>query len=266
MMRLPFILFIVVVLFPGGCKDTSTHRRPATRIPLVTANQGRISTTFNLAAFKSNLRLPTPRNFEYREKFVTFGNAAIRYLETGMKTQPAVVLLHGAQLRAESWKNLGTMRYLAQLGFRVISVDLPRHGKTGNPKVLKEDYLFQFLTHAKITNPIVLGQSYAGSYVLPFLVKYANSVKGVILLAPTSIRDYLPQLKTVSVTALILWGESDEMISVQQAYLLHGTLAESILKIFPGAPHECYLSGTSQFHNEIGHFVTRLFAPHKHHA
>ena len=257
MRRFIFVFILLSPLF-AACESTARAEQYAAGLSVAVSKPSGTSTLFNIPRFKSNLRLPAPRNFVYQEKFVSFGNASVRYLETGMNHQPPIVLLHGAQLRAESWKDLGTMRYLASRDFHVVSVDLPRHGKTGNPAVSKGDYLERFLESAAIRNPIVLAQSYAGSYVLPFLVKHRPMVKGVILLAPTNIRDYLDQLKRLSVPSLILWGGADEMISVQQASLLHHALAGSVLKVFPGAPHECYQTARSQFHTEIGRFVTGL--------
>jgi len=257
-MRQSVLAIILLCPLFAACDSTARAEQYASGLSSAALNQSGTATRFNASRFESNLRLPAPRNFVYQEKVVSFGNASVRYLETGMNHQPPIVLLHGAQLRAESWKDLGTMRYLASRGFHVVSVDLPRHGKTGNPAVSKGDYLARFLESAAIRNPVVLAQSYAGSYVLPFLVKHRPMVKGVILLAPTNIRDYIDQLKRLSVPSLILWGGADEMISVQQASLLHHALTGSILKIFPGAPHECYKTSKSQFHEEIGQFATQL--------
>lgn len=200
--------------------------------------------------------LPTALNFKMKEQTAVIGNAPIRYLETGSKGNQTILLLHGATFRAELWKNLGTMKFLAKNSYHVISADLPKHGKSGNPKISKDEFLKTFIQHTNLNNPVVLGHSFAGSYIWPYLIEDRDSSAAAILVAPTHIKEYLPQLSSITKPILIIWGEKDEMIPVQQAFLLNKMLPNSRLKILKGEQHECYVNSKIEFHSIIFDFLT----------
>lgn len=58
--------------------------------------------------------------------------------EEGQEWNPIVLIIHGAAYCAQTWKDLGTLDYLAQRGFRAIAIDMPGYGPeklSGHTKV-----------------------------------------------------------------------------------------------------------------------------------
>lgn len=202
-------------------------------------------------------RLPIPINHKYSEYFVHLGNSQIRVIETGNPTQTPVILLHGATFRAELWKTLGTMKHLASKGYRVLSVDLPRHGESGNPQLSNDLLISEFADTLKLGMFNIVAHSYGGFYALPALANNPHRIISAVLISPTHITKYAADLKNVEANTLILWGEKDELIPVRKAYLLSELLEYSQLEIIPSASHECYLDNVTVFHEKILEFFIK---------
>ena len=74
-------------------------------------------------------------------------------------------------------------------------------------------------------------------------------------MAPVGINSYLEQLKKVEVPTLIIWGENDTVVHLNQADDLAEALKTSRKVILEGARHPCYLDKPEEFHRELGSFL-----------
>ena len=202
-----------------------------------------------------NHYLPMPINLIVKEYFIRNSYGNIRWLETGISGRQTIVLFHGATFDATLWNHLGTMRYFALRGYKVVSVDLPKHGKSTGITIPKANFVNYFLHTVHAEQPVLIGHSYAGSYLLPFLTSHSQNIASAVLIAPTSINENRSLLPGITTPTLILWGEKDEMISLQQGIFLNRILPNSQLHILKNARHECYLYNTTNFHQAISNFL-----------
>lgn len=67
---------------------------------------------------------------ENQSRWMEFEGSQVHDLIEGHEGGQPVVLLHGSSFNAETWKEIGTMRELAEAGYRTYAVDLPGHGKS----------------------------------------------------------------------------------------------------------------------------------------
>ena len=96
---------------------------------------------------------------------------------------PAIVLLHGFLESGEVWKSF--IRRLSG-AFKVITVDLPGHGKSetaGSPHTMDEiaEAVRHVLKSLEINSCMMVGHSMGGYVTLAFAEKYPRLLKGFIL-------------------------------------------------------------------------------------
>ena len=106
----------------------------------------------------------------------------VNYIDYGQKENP-IVLLHGWGQNIQMMQGIGN-----QFSFtnRVIIVDLPGFGKSGEPKTVwtLDDYVLflkELLDKLNVDNPIIIGHSFGGKIGLLYATKY--QVKKLICLA-----------------------------------------------------------------------------------
>lgn len=107
--------------------------------------------------------------------------------------QPVVLLLHGKNFNGYYWG--GTMKALAEAGYRVIVPDQIGFGKSSKPDI---DYSFdllaattaQLLDALKIRQVAVVGHSMGGMLAVRFARTYPERVTKLILENPIGLEDY----------------------------------------------------------------------------
>ena len=63
-------------------------------------------------------------------KNIDIGGCAIHFLESGDPAGPPVILLHGMKFQAQTWRELGTLDLLTEMGAHVLAVDMPGFGQS----------------------------------------------------------------------------------------------------------------------------------------
>jgi pimeloyl-ACP methyl ester carboxylesterase len=113
--------------------------------------------------------------------FIHFKTSKIYYNDKG--EGKTIVLLHGFTESMAIWDKF--VRSLSK-EFRVITIDLPGHGKSGNiAKVhtmeLLADVVYQVLKACRVTKCLMVGHSMGGYTTLAFAGKYPEMLSGMCI-------------------------------------------------------------------------------------
>jgi abhydrolase domain-containing protein 14 len=186
---------------------------------------------------------------------VDIGGAPLHGLATGPADGPAILLLHGAAFSSETWHKLGTLKRLAEEGFRAVAIDLPGFGRSKAVRAEREAFLAALLPRLKLTRPVVLFASMSGRFAFPLIVEHPDLLSGFVAIAPVGIEASAPRLAATTLPALVVWGERDTVIPVSQADRLAAALPRSRKLVLEGARHPCYLDRPEEFHAALVAFL-----------
>ena len=126
---------------------------------------------------------------QHRSELIDIGNdVRLRFVEwgeSGTKPLAPIVLVHGLASNALLWQ--GAAAELAQLGHRVMAVDLRGHGHSDKPEggydvaSVAGDLarLLAIVAPRGFVRPVVVGQSWGGNVVLELAHKHGLLVRGV---------------------------------------------------------------------------------------
>src|ERR1700694_2286872 len=106
---------------------------------------------------------------ENQSRFGTVNGFKVHFLLEGQEDGRPVVLLHGASFSAATWKQIGTMRVLAEAGFKVFAVDLPGYGESEPSRTAPENWLRSLLDTLGVSSPVLVSPSMSGQYALPLV-------------------------------------------------------------------------------------------------
>jgi abhydrolase domain-containing protein 14 len=201
---------------------------------------------------------------EPRESSGEVRQMKLHWLETGPADGMPVLLLHGARFHSGTWQQLGTLERLASEGFHAVALDLPGFGKSPAAPSGKTLDLADFIAAQKLDRPVVLAPSMSGRFALPLVTQHPERVGGFVAVAPVELPAHESALRKLALPTLIVWGENDAVVPIEQAKALHTWVKDSQLVIVKGARHPCYLDRPDEFHAALIDFVRSLAAKRKH--
>lgn len=193
--------------------------------------------------------------------FANLGQAKIHYLEMGPATAPAVLLLHGASFRAETWQDLGTLDFLGGAGYRAVAVSLPGFGQSEGSAVEPVEFMLALLNALNLDRPVLVSPSLSGHFSLPLVAYHSDRLSGFVAVAPVEIGQYEQALKGVRLPTLALWGSDDRIVPVSQAELLCELMPRAKKILLVKAGHACYLNATGAFHLHLLNFARQVLGP-----
>jgi len=123
-----------------------------------------------------------------KNAYVSALGVNLHYQDTGpSKNAIPIVFLHGFGASLQTWE---TWAQALSEDYRVISVDLPGFGLTGeDPSGIYTDQrsvevLEAFLKELKITKVVLVGNSMGGKFAWQFAARYPNQVAKLVLISP----------------------------------------------------------------------------------
>jgi len=195
---------------------------------------------------------------EVTDSSVTFQGHPVHLLSAGPPKGRAVLLLHGAKFRAQTWKKLGTLDVLAGAGYRAIAIDLPGTGKSPGWRIDPKTFLAELIAQLDIGKPVVLSPSRSGNVSFPLILEHPDKVSGFVAIAPVGAQEYASKLKQSPVPALIIWGELDPLFPPSLAPTLAASFKKADVVILPKAKHPAYLDQPKLFHEALLKFLKGL--------
>lgn len=192
------------------------------------------------------------------ERDLVLGGKKVHYLEAGNPAGGKVLLLHGARFSSETWRTLGTIDRLARASYHVVALDLPGYGRSEVTPIETERFLGEVMAALGIEKAALVSPSMSGQFSFPLVVRSPEKVTGFVPIAPAGSDRYLRLLKKVKVRALVLWGEKDEIIPLEDSDALAAAMEDSKRVILKDASHPCYLDRPDEFHQELLTFLATL--------
>ncbi len=192
---------------------------------------------------------------ENQSRWLEVQGSPVHYLIEGNEDGAPVVLLHGASFRAETWKQIGTLRELAAAGYLAYAVDLPGFGMSSPLNGVPQNWLETLLDLLEIERPVVVSPSMSGRFALPLVCAKPERVAGFVAVAPVGIPSHSQQLSHITAPVLAIWGENDQIVPIEQADLLVQSVKQGRKVIIPGGSHAPYMSDPKAFHAELLRFL-----------
>jgi abhydrolase domain-containing protein 14 len=196
---------------------------------------------------------------EIQSRWAEVETSGVHCLIEGREDGPPIVLLHGASFQAETWKQIGTMKALAEAGYLAYAVDLPGFGKSPAVHGPLRDWLRSLLDNLGIPTSVVVAPSMSGRFAFPLVIGDPERVAGFVAVAPVAILEYQEALSRISAPVLAVWGEHDRIIPQSHADALIQAVQKGRKVVIPGGSHAPYMSDPVRFHSELLEFLSEAW-------
>lgn len=194
---------------------------------------------------------------DIKSKFVHIQGGNIHYLESGKTNTKSVLFLHGASFSSQTWKEIGTLKLLAEKGYRSVAIDVPGYGSSGRISGSNVDYLVELLEVLNLNKSVLISPSMSGNYSLPFIINHSDKLGGFVAVAPVGIIRFTQQVQEIQLPTLAIWGSNDRIVSVEEADELLKVMPNAEKIILENAGHACYMRATDEFHRHLIKFIDR---------
>lgn len=195
---------------------------------------------------------------EIQSASIRLGDAKTHFLVAGGGNPITVILLHGGRFSSKTWNELGTIKLLAEAGYRVVALDLPGYGESDASDDPPDRFLGDLMPLLTGTPPVIVSPSMSGKFSLPYVVQWGGHMSGFVAVAPVGLEQYGDRLAGIELPTLAIWGENDEVIPLADAEILAETMVPVDLVILEDAGHASYLDQPAEFHHHLLEFLSGL--------
>jgi pimeloyl-ACP methyl ester carboxylesterase len=211
-------------------------------------------------AVPSKTQNPKSKNMMlvHQSRWLEVEGGKVHYLIEGPQPGRPVVLLHGASFTSDTWKQIGTMKALAEAGYLAYALDLPGFGQSAPSIGSPRTWLKVVLDLLQVERPVIVSPSMSGSYSLPLATEDPSRISGFVAVAPVGIVKHESMLTRIAVPVLAIWGENDTLIPQAQADLLVRSVKHGRKVIIPRGSHAPYMSDPTAFHKSLLKFLGEL--------
>lgn len=192
------------------------------------------------------------------DTFVELDGCLIHMLSCGPNDGLPVILLHGMKFQSETWQELGTLDTLAELGLRVLAVDMPGFGKSAASEVSPGEVLTRLYRQLGLHKAVLIGPSMGGRIALEFAIAHPQHIAGLVLVGAVGVEENRAGLPKITAPTLIIWGEDDQVSPLANSDILLAELRRAERQIYPQAPHPCYLEQRERWHHSLITFFQQL--------
>lgn len=205
------------------------------KVPEKSANIATKTKTAQELRAEARAKRLAERNKTYT--MVQLANKNIHYRDEG-EGHP-LLLIHGMGSNLKQWNDYTDV--LSQK-YRVISMDMPG-GRFGQSEAMftrpSTDSMALFITmlmdELELDKATICGSSYGGATAINVAAIYPERVEKLILIAAAQALS--PMTKDINAPTLIMWGEKDPILPLEQAHTLKVNITDSKLIIYKDGPH-----------------------------
>ena len=189
------------------------------------------------------------RTFDYKGMKFTY------YYSQGR--EGTIVLMHGYSFNSKVWEDIGFVGALNDLGLSVISIDMPGYPQSINKLALNESDMALLLWAMIGTlkgRVFLLGSSASCHVALEFAEERSDSLAGVIVVAPVSVKGITQG--RISTRVLAVWGSEDDISPAYKNEDAIKSIKGAQVEIIKDAGHACYLRQPEAFIRIISEFIS----------
>ena len=110
----------------------------------------------------------------------------------------------------------------------------------------------------ELDRPVVVSPSMSGGFSLPLVAGHSDRLSGFVAVAPVAIERHLTELKGNPLPALLLWGDDDSIVPLDDGRRLAEALDDARIEVLEGAGHACYMKRPERFHELLLGFVAEV--------
>lgn len=192
---------------------------------------------------------------KFTAKQISYQDCNVSCLQNTAGTKKDVLLLHGASFSSSTWHELGTLDVLTDAGHRVHALDMPGFGNSPQCQVNPSELLQAIMQSQGLQRPVVIGPSLGGAYALNLYFSAPQQLGGLILVGTVGVEKLQKRIREIDVPCLIVWGDQDNVSSMDNAYFLDQEIKDSKLVILEDTRHPCYLDQPAKWHEELLNFL-----------
>lgn len=178
----------------------------------------------------------------------------LHFLSSG-KGENTVLFLHGISFNARVWEDTRILSEIGKAGYHALAVDLPGYGESSPLEMPDADLLLPVVTAMGIRDAVIIAPSFSGRFALPFILDHPSRVNGFVSVASRAIDTHQDRLREINCPVLAVWGEKDDVIPLELADTLVGSVPSGRKVLIPDGTHAPYLSDPERFTREVLTFL-----------